>query len=147
MGFVDFMPDLSFLRVSTGNPGSDLAYTLVRNKAHSNAAFMFNEAARRDADKDALTVYRGLIGSYPNFTFNVPLDEIEAFAGALHAARSPEDFLEVVHSYGLPRSHPDIWANFQWFVDDLRRSEPVEAGVYDMTRYKRVADLVSDEES
>ena len=31
MRFIDFMPDASFLRVSTGKSDQDLAYTLVRN--------------------------------------------------------------------------------------------------------------------
>jgi hypothetical protein len=147
MRFVDFMPDVSFVRISTGDADADLAYTLVRSKAHTNVAFMFEEAERREYDKDTLTAYRGLIGSYPNFMFNVPLDRIEAFAKALRAARTSEQFLEVVHSYGLPRTHPDIWTNFQWFVDYMRRSNPVEAGVYDMNRYKRVADLVAEGKS
>ena len=145
MRFIDFMPDVSFVRISTGDAAADLAYTLVRDKAHTNIAFMFEEAKRREHDRDTLTAYRGLIGSYPNFMFNVPLDRIEAFADALHAVRTSGQFLEVVHSYGLPRTHPDIWTNFQWFVDYMRRSSPIEAGVYDMNRYKKVADLLTDE--
>ena len=147
MRFVDFMPDVSFLRVDTGDPAADLAYTLVRNEAHTNVAFMFEEEKRREHDRDTLTAVRGLIGSYPNFMFNVPLDGVEAFADALHGARSPEQFSEVVDRYGLPRTHPDIWANFQWFVDYMRRTSPIEAGVYDMSRYKKVADLLADEKS
>jgi hypothetical protein len=108
---------------------------------------MFEEEKRREHDRDTLTAVRGLIGSYPNFMFNVPLDGVEAFADALHGARSPEQFSEVVDRYGLPRTHPDIWANFQWFVDYMRRTSPIEAGVYDMSRYKKVADLLADEKS
>ena len=144
MRFVDFMPDVSFLRVSTGNPDEDLAYTLVRNKMHTNVAFLLNEEKRREPDKDTLTVYRGLLGSYPNFMFDVPQDRIGAFAAALHAVQTREQFMEVVSSYGLPRTHPQIWTNFQWFVDYMRRTSPVEAGVYDMNRYKKVADLMAD---
>ena len=92
MRFIDFLPDVSFLRVSTGKPDQDLAYTLVRNKTHSNVAFMLDEEKRREPDKDTLTVYRGLLGSYPNFMFNVPLDRIGAFSAALHAVRSREQF-------------------------------------------------------
>jgi len=147
MRFIDFMSDVSFLRISTGDPVGDLAYTLVRNKSHTNVAFMFEEAKRRKHDRDTLTAYRGLIGSYPNFMFNVPLDRIEAFADALHAVRTPGQFLELVHSYGLSRTHPDIWTNFQWFVDYMRRSNPIEAGVYDMNRYKKLTDLMADEKS
>jgi hypothetical protein len=145
MRFVDFMPDVSFLRVSTGNPDQDLAYTLVRNKAHTNVAFMLDEEKRREPDEDTLALYRGLLGSYPNFMFHVPLDKIEAFSAALHAVRTREQFMEVVSRYGLARTHPEIWSHFHWFVDYLRRVSPVEAGIYDMNRYKKVADLMADE--
>lgn len=145
MHFVDFMPDVSFLRVRTGNPDRDLAYTLVRNKMHTNVAFMLDEEKRREPDRDTLTVYPGLLGSYPNFMFSVPLDSVGEFTDALHAARTREQFVELVGQYGLSRTHPEIWTNFQWFVDYMRRTSPVEAGIYDMNRYKKVADLMADE--
>jgi hypothetical protein len=142
--FVDFMPDVSFVQISSGDPDADLAYTLVRNKAHTNVAFVLEEKKRREPDKDTLMAYRGLLGSYPNFMFNVPLEQIESFAADLHAVRTREQFIEVVGHYGLSRTHPEIWANFQWFVDYMRRASPVEAGVYDLNRYKKVADLMAD---
>jgi len=145
MHFVDFMPDVSFLRISTGKPDQDLAYTLVRNKMHSNVAFLLDEAKRREPEKDTLTVYRGLLGSYPNFMFNVPLASIGEFTAALHAARTPEQFLVLVGRFGLSRTHPEIWENFHWFVEFMRRTRPLEAGIYDMNRYKRVADMMADE--
>jgi len=145
MGFIDFMPDVSFIRVSTGKPDQDLAYTLVRNKMHTNVAFMLDEEKRREPEKDTLTVYRGLLGSYPNFMFNVPLGSIESFSAAVHAVRSREQFMALVSRYGLSRTHPQIWSNFHWFVDYMRRNNPVEAGIYDLNRYKKVADLMADE--
>jgi hypothetical protein len=53
--------------------------------------------------------------------------------------------MEVVSNYGLSRTHPEIWTHFHWFVGYLRRVSPVEAGIYDMNRYKKVADLMADE--
>lgn len=145
MRFVEFMPDVSFLRISTGDSDKDLAYTLVRNKMHTNVAFLLGEENRREPDKDTLSISRGLLGSYPNFMFNVPLDRIEAFTAALHAVRTREQFIEAVDRYGLSRTHPEIWTNFHWFVDYMRRVNPVEAGIYDMNRYKKVTDLMADE--
>ena len=145
MHFVDFMPDVSFLRISTGNPEQDLAYTLVRNKAHTNVAFLLDEEKRREPEKDTLTVYRGLLGSYPNFMFNVPLESIGEFTAELHAARTPAQYREVVSRYGLSRTHPQIWENFHWFVESIRRNRPVEAGIFDMNRYKKVTDMMADE--
>ena len=145
MQFVDFMPDISFLRISTGNPDRDLAYTLVRNKMHTNVAFLLGEEKRRVPDRDTLTVYRGLLGSYPNFMFNVPLEHIGEFTATLHSVRTPEHFLELVSRYGLSRTHPEIWENFHWFVAYMQRTRPVEAGIYDLNRYKKMQDMVADE--
>jgi len=77
--------------------------------------------------------------------FHVPLDSIDGFATALRAARTRQDFVSLVGEYGVSRTHPEIWTNFQWFVDYSRRVDPIEAGVYDLNRYKKVADLMADE--
>lgn len=145
MTFVDFMPDVAFLRISDGDPGSALAYTLIRNKAHTNVAFMFDEAKRREPEQDTMTIFTGLLGSYPNFMFNVPLGELEDFTATLHGVTDAGEFERVVDRWGLRRTHPQIWENFQWFVDSMRLAHPLEAGVYDLSRYKKVADLSADE--
>jgi hypothetical protein len=146
MRFVDFMPDEAFLRVSTANGVESQAYTLIRNKAHRNVAFMFNENDRREREKDTLTIYPGLLGSYPNYIFHVPLDEIEAFTESLHAVQTSEQFAQLATEFGLMRTNPEIWANFQWFVDYMRETRPLEAGVYDLSRYKKVSNLMRDEQ-
>ncbi len=143
MRFVGFMPDTAFLRV-TAPDGSGHAYTLIRNKAHSNVAFMFNESDRRVRSADTLTIYPGLLGSYPNFMFQVPLERIEAFTTALHSARTAEQFSALVDEFGLRRTNPAIWENFQWFVDHMRQTRPLEAGVYDLGRYQKVAQMTGD---
>jgi len=117
----------------------------VRNKAHTNVAFLLDEEKRREPQKDTLTVYRGLLGSYPNFIFNVPLERIGEFSDALHAAHTPEQFLELVSLHGLPRTHPQIWENAHWFFAYMQRTRPVEAGIYDLNRYKRLVDMMADE--
>ena len=145
MRFVDYMPDNAFLRVSSKNGDQQFALSLIRNKAHSNVAFMFNEEKRREPGLDTLTIYHGLIGSYPNFMFEVPLEQIEEFASALHAVDSRERFEALAVRYGLMRSNPEIWTNFEWFIDHMRTTRPLEAGVYDLSRYRKIADLTSDE--
>ncbi len=145
MGFVDFMPDIAFLRVRTASPAQDLAYTLVRDKAHTSVAFLFQEEKRREPEKDNLTVYRGLLGSYPNFIFDVPAEKMGDFTEGLRAARTREQFTDFVSRFGVTRTHPGIWEQFAWFVDYGRRADPIQAGIYDLNRYKKVADLMADE--
>ncbi|MCB1733183.1 MAG: fatty acid cis/trans isomerase, partial [Halieaceae bacterium] len=114
--------------------------------AHSNVAFMFDEEERRERDDDTLTVYRGLLGSYPNFFFDVPLAQLQDFTDALHGASTEAQYRDIVARYGVARMDPAIWDNFQWHVDYMRQSQPLAAGVYDLSRYKKVSDLMSDEE-
>ena len=64
--------------------------------------------------------------------------------GDCNAASTREQFTAVVDKYGLPRTNPAIWENFQWFVDYMKHTRPVEAGVYDLSRYKKVSELMSD---
>ena len=105
---------------------------------------MFNESDRRVRSADTLTIYPGLLGSYPNFMFQVPLARIEAFTAALHSARTAEQFSALVDEFGLRRTNPAIWENFQWFVDHMRQTRPLEAGVYDLGRYQKVAQMTGD---
>jgi hypothetical protein len=106
---------------------------------------MFAEDDRRDRTQDTLTVYPGLLGSYPNYMFHVPLERIETFSTALRATQSQEQFAALVIEYGLLRTNPAIWQNFQWFVDYMRQTKPLEAGVYDLSRYKKLAEMMSNE--
>ena len=142
MGFIAYLPDVAFLRISDTASSAALAYTLIRNKAHSNVAFMFAEADRREPGQDTLSIYPGLLGSYPNFMFNVPLDSIEEFTADLRAAQTADAFGDLVGRYGLMRTNPKIWENFQWFVDYVHEYHPRDAGIYDLNRYKKVAELV-----
>jgi len=146
MRFVRYMPDVAFLRVTDDAGGDAFAYTLIRDKAHANVAFMFEEQDRRERDQDRLTIYRGLLGSYPNFMFQVPEKEMAEFTATLHGMSDSAGLDELVQRWGLMRTNPRIWENFQWFVDYTHRTAPLEAGVYDLSRYKKVADLASDQE-
>jgi len=144
MRFIDFMPEVTFLRISTGHLEEDLAYTLIRNKAHTNVAFMFKEESRREPEKDTLTIYRGLLGSYPNFFLNVPAKDIGGFVNLLHKVRAQKSMVQVIKRYGIPRTHSEIWDHFQWFIQYMKQHKPVEAGVYDLNRYQKLSDLLSN---
>jgi hypothetical protein len=113
----------------------DLVYSLVHNAAHSNVAFLFDEEERRLPADDTVTVVRGHFGSYPNFFFEAPLHEVEAFADALRAVASEADYAAFVARYGIRRTDPRFWETADWLREDLRRRSPMEAGVYDLGRY------------
>jgi hypothetical protein len=135
--FIEFLPDNTFLRISSKG-GEEFAYALVRNRWHKNVAFLVGESRRYEPKKDTLTITRGPIGSYPNFIFNVPQDEIETFVTECLKVRKQKDFDRIVEAFGIRRTHPEFWDNFHFFTDYMKQHDPIEAGVYDANRYSNL---------
>jgi len=132
-------PDVSFVRVTTDNPQQDMNYSLIRNKAYQNVlSFLPGNMAQDRADirRDSMTVVDWLEGSYPNFFFSVPLNEIEDFAAQCTAVQTAEDFQALIERYGFRRTNPGFWAQADGFQDSFAREKPVLSGLFDLNRYQ-----------
>ena len=127
------LPEVSFLRVRSDDGGA--AYSLLHNRAHTNVAYMFDEAKRLVPADDTLTVARGYVGSYPNFLFDVDVTEIDAFATALAAVTDASTMEKVVARWGVRRTSPAVWTTVDWIHDDFRRRQPIEFGLFDLDRF------------
>ncbi|MDP2228395.1 MAG: fatty acid cis/trans isomerase [Moraxellaceae bacterium] len=132
-----FLPEVSFIRVYQPDQQREI-YTLIRNRAHSNVAFMYGEDWRYQPGNDTLTVYPGILASYPNFAFNVAAADINAFVDALAAVRTANDMDGVIARWGIRRSHPAFWFYFQDYTRYLEQTEPLEAGILDLNRYENL---------
>ena len=133
------LPEVTFLRVRAGAADEgDAVYTLVRNRAHTNVASMFGEAARLVPAADTLTVAPGYLGSYPNFLFDVQASEIDSFAAALAAVQNDDDFEKLAARWGVRRSSPHLWQTVDWMHDDFRRRAPPEFGLFALDRVKNL---------
>ena len=99
---------------------------------------MFGEEHRYQPRLDTLTVYPGVLSSYPNFMFSLRAEEVPAFVVALEGVKDREAFEQLVERWGIRRSHPQFWWYFNDLTRYLRETEPVEAGVLDMNRYQNL---------
>lgn len=131
-------PDVALVRVKTGDPATDPAYTIIRNKAYLNVTSMF--ASERDRDMtdiehDTLTVVEGIQGSYPNFFFVVEADELEDFTSRIMAVRTRDDYERLVGIYGVRRTSDAFWETADWFQDYYAKQEPLLYGILDLNRY------------
>jgi len=114
----------------------DLVYSLIRNKDHTNVAFVFGEERRRKPENDTVSVVRGPLGNYPNFFFQVELGNVGRFVDDLLALDGASSFRDLVNRYGVRRSDPEIWRISDWLHAELRRRDPVTAGILDLSRYE-----------
>lgn len=134
---IEFLPEATLLRVELDGGGREV-YSLLRNRAHSNVAFLLGESLRYQPDKDTLTLYPEVLSSYPNFLFSLREGEVAAFVAALEQARSAGEFERIVQRWGVRRSDPRFWSLFHDLSAHIREREPVEAGVLDMNRYQNL---------
>ena len=134
---IQHLPEATLLRIEYDGDRREI-YSLLRNRAHSNVAFMYGESLRWQPRLDTLTVYPGVLSSYPNFLFNVPAAEVPAFVAALEEVRASDQLERLVDRWGVRRSHPRFWDYFNDLTRYLEETEPLEAGVLDMNRYENL---------
>lgn len=134
---IRFLPESTMLRVYETD-GQREVYTMLRNRAHSNVAYMAAESLRYQEDKDTVTIYPGVLTSYPNFAFNVAAKDVADFSMALQAAKNRNDFDKIVERWGVRRTHPDFWALFHDYTAYIHEHEPVETAILDMNRYENL---------
>lgn len=134
---INFLPESTLLRVEYGQGQREL-YSLLRNKAHSNVAFMLGEDLRQQPGLDTLTVLPGILTSYPNFIFNLKAEQVPDFVRALEQIKTSQEFEALTERLGIRRTHPQFW----FYVNDLTRymqeRQPIEAGVFDINRYQNL---------
>lgn len=134
---IDQLPEATLLRVEMPS-GQREVYSLLRNRAHTNVAFMLGEELRYQPTLDTLTVYPGVLSSYPNFIFNVQVEQVAEFVSAMEQARDTPAFEQVVERWGIRRTHPEFWRYFHDMSAYIQQTEPIEAGVLDMNRYENL---------
>lgn len=131
------LPETTFLRVTHAN-GERTVYTLIRNRFHKNVAFLFGEKRRYDDKQDTLTVYPGIIGSYPNFIFSVDSDELENFTQQLAHAKRTKTFRSIVARWGVRRTHTQFWDILADIQAWHKEERPLQAGIFDINRYENL---------
>ncbi|MBO6277674.1 MAG: fatty acid cis/trans isomerase, partial [Pseudomonas sp.] len=134
---INQLPEATMLRIQ-GADGKREMYSMLRNRAHTNVAFMLGEEYRLEPGLDTLTIYPGVLSSYPNFMFNIPAGQVEAFVEAMEQCKDQATFDSIVERWGIRRSHPQFWQYFHDIGQYINETDPVEAGVLDMNRYENL---------
>jgi hypothetical protein len=131
-------PDVAYVRVLMEGE-ADINYSLIYNKQYLNVNSMLESEAKisktRDRDADTLTVIRGFSGSYPNFFFEVPLEDLEEFAAVAATLSNIDQYHAFAGRWGVRRTNSRFWAAADWFNEEYARQNPLEAGVLDLSRY------------
>ena len=130
--------NLAYLRVRRHN-GENLVFSIVVNRWHDNVAFLLGEDGRLDATKDSVDFIKGVIGSYPNYFFDVFEKDLPDFFDLLaHFNESQKDMLRLA-KYGINRADDRFWETYDWFQQRSIEEDPVHGGLLDLNRYYNIA--------
>ncbi|MGC1507309.1 fatty acid cis/trans isomerase [Ketobacter sp.] len=129
------LPEVTVLRVDAED-GEFNIYSLIRNRAHTNVAFMLGEEDRYKPDSDSLTIVDFPMSSYPNYLFRVSHKQLPEFVDQLIAINSPQDRKKLIDQWGIRRSNPEFWKNFHSMTQYLDQHRPMQSGIFDLNRYE-----------
>jgi Fatty acid cis/trans isomerase (CTI) len=127
-----FLPELSFLIVEEPD-GTAQHYSLLRDSALTNVAQLFDEEDRRVPSADGLCVVPGFLGAYPNQLFRVTRAELPAFIEQVQRL-DEAGYGELRKRFGVSRASSNFWPISDALYDSYRRSQPLEAGLFDYNR-------------
>lgn len=132
-------PELVFLRIRNTAEKNDFVYTLIHNKSYKHVSSMLADASEdkdiRDLEHASLTVVKGLLGAYPNFFFDVELNQIDNFVERYTHIKNRKDYEQFVELFGVRRTNTEFWAVSDWFQDYADEQQPVLSGLFDLNRY------------
>lgn len=130
----DYNANVAYMRIRLKN-GKDHAITIVVNRWHNNVTHLFGEGGELDASKDSADFIPGLIGSYPNYFFDLREEDLPDFFDLLaHFEKSPK-YYERLARYGVNRAEDRLWDTYDWFQKRFYEDEPIHAGLFDLNRY------------
>jgi len=138
-GFISHVTDngvnTMMVRVELDN-GSSGIFTLVINRWHDNVNSLFN-GEQVDPEKDTIDFVKGYVGSYPNMFAQVHYKNLPDFFDLLNNFDGSDEYEAKIAKYFVGRDDENFWETFDWFQNDFNKSDPLNAGLYDLNRYFR----------
>ena len=136
-GFISYVTDnhinIALIRITMPDK-SDLVGSLIVNRWHDNVNSMFN-GEQSNPKKDTIDFVKGYVGSYPNLFAKVDYKDLPEFFDVLKNFDGSLEYKLKFKKYFISRDDPKFWETFDWFQDDFNKTDPVQAGLFDLNRY------------
>jgi hypothetical protein len=112
---------------------------MVINRWHDDVTTHFGEELRLRPELDNAAFIEGMVGSYPNYYFEVALADLPDFLAMLKNFNGCPSSLDWLDKYGVNRARDDFWQVYDRFQARFNIEEPVQAGLFDLNRYHHLA--------
>lgn len=133
--FSRYFSELALLLIKRQDGGSEV-YSIVRNRELKNVSWILGEDLRLAPRQDTLTITKGALGAYPNMFFLVNASQLSTFTQMAVGVTSPSGYDRLVDRFGVPRSSARFWEVFDEINEIAHRTQPIDRGTLDLTRYE-----------
>ncbi|MGD8590550.1 MAG: fatty acid cis/trans isomerase, partial [Chromatiales bacterium] len=72
----------------------------------------------------------------PNFFFELDASDVDAFAEHFASITDRKGYEDFVGLYGMRRTNETFWGLSDWFQEWALDHRPLQAGIYDLNRYR-----------
>jgi hypothetical protein len=129
------LPELSIVRLNFDDDTQE-AFTIAVNRYHKNVSSLLEEDKHLKPESFYLSLYRGILGSYPNTFYDIDADDLGDFVEDLQALESEADYSDLLDDYGIRRASDELWPYADWLQTWYAKNQPLKAGVIDLNRFE-----------
>ena len=130
-----YFPELSVVRVNF-NDQHKHAFTIALNRYHKNVSSLLLEEERLLPERYSLSLYPGVLGSYPNTFYDIDVEDFGAFVEQVQSIQSEKDYVVLLDNYAVRRTNPLFWAFSDWLNQWYAENQPGNAGIIDLNRFE-----------
>ena len=116
---------------------NDYIGTIVINRWHDNVNSLFGEDSRLNSNKDTLDFITNSVGSYPSMFGVIDYKDLPDFFDLIENFEENKIYLAKIEKYFISRDSKKFWETYDWFQNHFNKTNPTEAGLYDLNRYYR----------
>ena len=128
--------NLAYIRIyKDNNPLNDIYLTMVINRWHDDVTTLFGEGLRLNPKLDSAAFFPGFMGSYPNYFFEIHVNELPDFFTLLDGYDGSKEDVRELSRFGVNRGRKDFWDVYDRFQKKFNESDPVGSGLFDLNRY------------
>jgi hypothetical protein len=131
--FAPFLPSVTYLRIRLGDRWE--VYSLIANRSYAFNDVIFDENGARQPKLDTLSVYKGLVGDFPNLLVSLSAEEAPDCLVRLRAIDNAKSWQQWKEKYGTLRNSGRFWSHYDWFTDWNFANQSPEAGHLDLRYY------------
>lgn len=132
---VQVLPEVMTVRFYS-DTGEEHYASILKDVVHKNMSSMFGEDNRIVPEETQVTVLNGIVGSYPNAMFRVPISDADQFVDGVISVNNESDYEQLVDNYGVRRTDKTFWTEYDRLNTAAQTENIIEYGVYDLGRYE-----------